>query len=212
MSRLLIVGAHGHGKVVLECALSMNKFTKISFMSNEVETGGIEGYELLDQNTTSFEYIKDNFDEVIVAVGLNNSARLNLSNKLKEEGIKLATIIHKTAVVSGFSEIGEGTVISANAVVNPFTKIGKACIIGTAAVVGHDCQISDGVHLSPNATVAGSVHIGKNSWMCMGCNVIHETKIGENVVVAAGATVINNLPDNVLVAGVPAITKKVFQT
>ena len=208
MTNLLIVGAHGHGKVVLECALSTGKYTKISFMSNEVETGGIDGYELLDQNRTSFEYIRENFDEVIVAVGLNNSARLNLSNKLEAEGIKLATIIHKTAIVSQFSEIGDGTVVSANAIINPFTKIGKACIIGTAAVVGHDCRISDGVHLSPNATVAGSVHIGKHSWMCMGCNVIHEMKIGENSIVAAGATVINDVPDNVLVAGVPATVKK----
>jgi UDP-3-O-[3-hydroxymyristoyl] glucosamine N-acyltransferase len=81
------------------------------------------------------EYIIKNFDEVIVAIG-NNNARLNLSLKYASNGIKLATIIHSSAVVSKYAEIGEGTAVSANAVINPFAKIGKVCIINTGEIHG----------------------------------------------------------------------------
>lgn len=208
--KLLIIGTHGHRKVVLEAALSTSQYKTITFMTNDMSSGGIKGYPLLDQTKTPIEYIQDNFDEVIVAVGINNKARLRVSTELEKQGIQLATIIHSTAAVSKFTTIHAGTVIAANAVVNPFTTIGKACIIGTGAIVGHDCILSDGVHLSPNATVAGTVHIGKNTWICMGSNVVHETTVGENVVVGAGAVVLKDVPDNVMVAGIPATIRKEY--
>lgn len=206
--RLLIIGAQGQGKVTLDCALFSGMYNHVEFMSNDIASGGIEGYTLLDQNKTSIEYILENFDEVIVAVGLNNAARLNVSTELEKQGVKLATIIHPTAMVSPFSEIGSGSVILANAVVNPFAKVGKACIINTGSIVEHDCIIDDGAHLSPNATVAGRVHIGKNTWVCMGSSVAHDINIGDNVVVGAGAVVLQDVPDNVMVAGVPATIRK----
>lgn len=208
MKSLLIIGAQGQGKVVLDCAISTGLYDNISFMTTEINKGGIEGYQLLDQNKTSTEYIKNNFDEVIVAVGLNNSARVRVSKEMEKCGIKLATIIHPTATVSKFSTIGSGSVLLANSVVNPFTTIGKACIINTGAIVEHDCIIEEGVHMSPNSTVAGRVHVGENTWICMGSSVAHEINIGKNSVIAAGAAVIKDVPDNVLVAGVPAVIKK----
>lgn len=208
--RLLIIGVHGQGKVTLDCALSSGMYNHIEFMSNDIAKGGIEGYPLLDQNTTSVEYIREKFDEVIVAVGLNNVARLKISTDLEKKGIKLATLVHPSAIVSPLSEIGAGSIILANSVVNPFSKVGKACIINTGAIVEHDCTIDDDVHLSPNAAVAGHVHIGKYTWVCMGSSVAHEISVGKNVVIGAGAVVIKDIPDNVMVAGVPATIRKKY--
>lgn len=192
--RLLIVGARGQGKVTLDCALYSGMYLHISFMSNDVTDGGVSGYPLLDQNTSTIEYILHNFDEVIVAVGLQNAIRLQLSLNFEVQGMKLATLIHPTSVVSQFAEVGEGSILLAHSVVNPFAKVGKACIINTGAIVEHDCVIGDGVHLSPNATIAGRVHIGKNTWVCIGSSVAHDVTIGEDVVIGAGAVVLQDIP------------------
>lgn len=122
--------------------------------------------------------------------------------------MKLATIIHSQAIVSKAALIGEGTVVFANAVINPSAHIGKACIINTGAIVEHDCILKDGVHISPNATMGGTVCIGEKTWVCIGCSIAHHLTIGENSVLGAGSVVIQDVPNNVLVAGVPATIRK----
>jgi sugar O-acyltransferase (sialic acid O-acetyltransferase NeuD family) len=204
---LLIIGTGGQGKVVLDCAEKYYK--KISFLTNDLYTPKIDNYPILFEQDITRKYILENFDEAIVAIG-NNNARLNLSLKYISFGIKLAKIIHPTAIISKYAEIEEGTVIFANAVVNPFAKIGKACIINTGAIIEHDCILGDGVHISPNASMGGTVNIGKKTWICIGSSIANNIKIGENVTVGAGSVVLKDVPDNVLVAGIPATIKKEY--
>jgi sugar O-acyltransferase (sialic acid O-acetyltransferase NeuD family) len=206
-SHLLIVGTGGQGKVVLDCVEKY--YNKITFMTNDSNTKKIGNYPILFGKDINFEYILKNFDEVIVAIG-NNNARLNLSLKYISQGIKLAIIVHPTAVVSKYAIIGEGTVIFANAVVNSSAKIGRACIINTGAIIEHDCILEDGVHISPNAAMGGTVNIGKKAWICLGSSIANNIRIGENVIVGAGSVVLNDVSDNVLVAGIPATIKKKY--
>jgi sugar O-acyltransferase (sialic acid O-acetyltransferase NeuD family) len=202
---LLIVGTGGQGKVVLDCAEKY--YEKISFMTNDLNVHRIGNYPILFEQDMTAEYISKNFSEIIVAIG-NNNIRLNLSLKYSSQGIKLATIIHPSASISGYATIGEGTVVCANAVINPFSKIGKACIINTGSIIEHDCILDDGVHISPNAALGGAVKIGKGTWICLGSNIVNNITIGENVIVGAGAVVLKDVPDSVLVAGIPAIIKR----
>ena len=44
----------------------------------------------------------------------------------------------------------------------------------------------------------------------MGSSVAHDISIGENSTIGAGAVVLENVPDNVLVAGIPAVIKKKY--
>ena len=50
----------------------------------------------------------------------------------------------------------------------------------------------------------GSVVIKKNVWLGAACTILPNVTVGENSVVAAGAVVTKDVPDNVVVAGVPA--------
>ncbi|GHU74000.1 acetyltransferase [Spirochaetia bacterium] len=206
-ANLLIIGTGGQGRVVLDCI--KNKYKKIVFFTNDLHSMAVDGYSILFEQETTDEYLKNNFDEIVVAIG-NNNARLNLSLKYETKGFKLATIIHPTAVISETAEIGAGTVIFANAVINPNAKIGKACIINTSTVIEHDCILGNGVHISPNAAMGGTVTIGEKTWICVGSSIANNIKIGKNCVIGAGAVVIKDVPNNVLVAGVPAKIKKEY--
>ena len=53
-----------------------------------------------------------------------------------------------------------------------------------------------------------SISIGKDVWIGAGAIILPGVKIGNGVVVAAGAVVNKDVPDNVMVAGIPATIKK----
>ena len=208
MGRLLIIGTGGQGKVVLDCA--ENYYDSITFMTNDKNSSGINGYPVIYEHEITLEKILQNYDEIIVAIG-NNKARLKISLEYESKGMKLATIIHPQAVVSDSAVIGSGTVVFANAVINPSAKIGKACIINTGVIIEHDCILENGVHISPNAAMGGTVFVGENTWVCVGCSIANNIKIGNNSIIGAGAVIIKDVPNKVLVAGVPAKIKKYYE-
>lgn len=56
--------------------------------------------------------------------------------------------------------------------------------------------------------VARPITIGDDVWLGGNCTVLPGVTIGNNVIVAAGAVVNQDVPDNTLVAGVPAVPVK----
>jgi sugar O-acyltransferase (sialic acid O-acetyltransferase NeuD family) len=203
----LIHGAGGQGKEVLECAI--DNYKKICFMSNEKHDTFILKYPVLYEQETTENYILENFDEVIVAIG-NNSLRLNKISHYFEIGIKVATIIHPKALVSRFAKIEMGCMISENAIIGPFVTLGKGCRIAPNGIVCHDCNLDDGVNLSPKATIGGACNIGEKTWLCIGSTLSDHINIGSNCVIGAGAVVLSDMPNNALIVGMPAFVKKYY--
>ncbi|MDD2956706.1 MAG: sugar O-acetyltransferase [Oscillospiraceae bacterium] len=82
--------------------------------------------------------------------------------------------------------------------------------IGNYAMIGPNTVITTVNHpLSPKGrrghlAVAKPVIIGGDVWIGCNCTILPGVTIGNNVVVAAGAVVTKDVPDNCVVAGVPA--------
>ena len=211
MKNLIIIGASGHGKVLLDTALCMGIYSEIVFADRNPGLAGksILGHRVLYDHGDKrlAEALPSSCSDVIVAVG-HNRTRLKEVRRFKEYGFALAVLIHPCAVVSRFANVKEGTVVLANAVVNADAEIGESCIINTSAVVEHDCILEEGVHISPGAVMGGNVYIAKGSWVCAGSAIAHNVRIGEYAVIGAGAAVISDIPDNCLAAGVPAVIKR----
>jgi sugar O-acyltransferase (sialic acid O-acetyltransferase NeuD family) len=178
-------------------------------MSNNKNDTPFLGYSILYEQEITKNYIFDNFDEVIVAIG-NNSSRLDKINYYLDVGIKVATIIHPKTIISRFAKIGIGTIISENTIIGPFVTLGKGCRIGPNGIVCHECNLSDGVNLSPKATMGGGCNIGEKTWLCIGSTLSDHITIGNNCVVGAGAVVLKDMPDNALIIGMPAFIKKYY--
>lgn len=62
-------------------------------------------------------------------------------------------------------------------------------------------QYPDGFH---DLEYAKPIHIGSGSWICSSATICGGVTIGKNCIVAAGAVVTRDVPDNCIVAGVPA--------
>lgn len=164
---LLILGAGGHGKVVLDVAESMQCYETIHFLDDGKEVGEeVLGHQVIGKISECHLHSR-NYTDAIVALG-NNEIRLKLTKKLEDLGYYIPILIHSASVVSQYTNIKEGTVIMPQAVVNADAKIGKACIINTGAIIEHDCIVGDGAHIAYRAVLGGGAKVGCKVLVDMG--------------------------------------------
>lgn len=200
--KLLIIGASGHGKVVADIAIKMNKWKTIAFLDDNETVKTCMGLEVVGKSNDSFKY-KDEAD-FFIAIG-NNVIRERIQEKIEQDGLSVVVLIHPNAVIGTDVEIDKGTIIMAGVVINSSTKIGKGCIINTNSSIDHDNLIGDYVHISPGANLAGTVKIGKGAWIGVGSVISNNINIAEDTVVGAGAVVIKEIDSGGGVyLGVPA--------
>ena len=203
MSKLLIVGAGGHGKVVAEAAMSMQCWEAVAFLDDRYrELDGSLPWPvigLLDDAKKN----ADEYPDIVVAIG-NGQKRLELLDNYIAQGFRAPVVIQAGAWISPTARLDVGSVVLAQAAINASAHIGRGCIINTGATVDHDCIIGDGVHICPGVHLGGEVTVGRLSWVGIGTSVIHNTTIGEKVIIGGGSVVIGDLKANHTYAGVPA--------
>ena len=138
--KLLIIGASGHGKVVADIALKMNRWQSVSFLDDNEAIKYSMGIEVIGKSNDAFTYIR-NYD-MFVAIG-KNETRENIQEKLELAGASVTTLIHPDAIIGEQVELGTGVVVMAGVVVNCCTRIGRGCIVNTGATIDHDNVIED---------------------------------------------------------------------
>lgn len=191
---MIVYGASGHGKVIIDIIKSSNN-TVDFVVDDNPEIKELQGYpvrhEIVDEMRNSL---------VVLAVG-NNSIRRKLSINIDQKFSK--ALIHNTAVVAESVSIGEGSVVMANSVINSSTNIGKHAIVNSGSIVEHDVYMDDFVHVSPGAIITGNVSIGEGTHIGAGATVIPGVRIGKWATIGAGAVIIKDIPDNAVVVGNP---------
>lgn len=198
--KLLIIGASGHGKVVADIAIKMNRWKTIAFLDDNETIKTCMGLEIVGKTNDSFKY-KDEAD-FFIAIG-NNMIRERIQKKLEQDGLSVVVLIHPNAVIGADVEIDKGTVIMAGAVINSSTKIEKGCIINTSSSIDHDNFIENYVHISPGVNLAGTVKVGRRTWIGIGSSVSNNISITENCKIGAGAVVVRDINEPGTYVGVP---------
>lgn len=201
---MIILGASGHAKEVFDiCENTENVY----FFDN------VTGYEkpiLFDKK------IIQSFDELLNVVtkkefilGLGGVFhRYKLYQKLVDLEYNPVSVIAKNAQVSPFANLGEGLNIMSFVFIGPDSKIGTGSLINAYSSIHHDVVIDRFVEVSPGVKILGNCTIGAFSTIGTNATILPKIKIGKNVIVAAGAVVTSDVPDNCMVAGVPAQIKK----
>ncbi len=207
MRRLCILGAGGHGKVVLDAAMQMQCWYEYIFLDERypqlTSTLGVR----VVANIENYSSVLDANTDWIVAVG-HAKTRQSISEKIMQNFGAPVTIVHPHACVSKFAQLGSGTVVLAGAVINPGATVGKYCIINTCSSVDHDSILACAVHVCPGTRLGGNVSVGEASWLGIGASIKHSVNIGSKVVVGAGSTVISDIPNSTQVVGNPARQNK----
>ena len=197
---LIIIGASGHGKVIADIAIKMNKWQSIAFLDDDESIKTSMGLEVIGKTADAFIY--KNEADFFVAIG-SNTTREKIQEKLIEQGLNVASLIHPSAVIGTDVEIGIGVAVMAGVVINSSTRIGKGCIINTSASLDHDNVIEDYVHISPGVRTAGTVSISKGTWLGIGSVVSNNVNICSGCKVGAGAVVVKDIAEPGTYVGVP---------
>lgn len=201
MKNLIIVGAGGYAKSVLDSVDHMN-FRMIGYIDDLKPIGSLhQGYPILGNGIDCVEYPEDYV--YFVAIG-NNAKRKVWFDKLKKRHLSLINVIDKSALVSLAATIGEGSFIGKLAILNHGSSVGDNCVINTRALIEHGCQITNHVNVSTNATLNGDVVCEEGCFVGSGTVINGQLTIGEWSLVGSGAVVIKDVYPHTTVVGVPA--------
>jgi sugar O-acyltransferase (sialic acid O-acetyltransferase NeuD family) len=202
---VLVFGCGGHGKVVADAALAGGHHV-LGFADDDPASRGavVMGLRVVTVGIdAAAEYCTSNSADLVLAIG-DNRRRAMVFDKALALGMRMATIVHPTAVVANTASVGVGTVIFARAVVNPDCRVGDDVIVNTAASLDHDNVIGTHAHISPGAVLGGTVTVGEGTHLGIGVCVRNNVTIGAWSVIGAGAAVVGDVPSDVVAYGVPA--------
>ena len=139
----------------------------------------------------------------IVAHGEPNIREL-LFDKLKSQGISLATLIDPSVIIYESATISSGSIVCPNSVVSSKSFIGQNVLVNACSIVGHDVYLSSNVVLSSMVNVGGSTKIHENSFVGMGCCIREGITLQHHSVCSMGAVVHRDVDPYVVVQGDPA--------
>lgn len=184
-TRLLILGAGGHGCSVAEAASLSGQFEVVGFLDDALPAGHIVmGHPVLGPLASWGTHV-DTAQQAIVAIG-NNTLRAALVEQLAQGGMVLATVVHPKAFVSPSATVGQGSAIMAGAMVGTEAQLGKGAIVNTGAVIDHHAVVEDFGHLGVGVVMAGGTRLGRAAWLQAGCAAGYGVAIPAGHVAAPG--------------------------
>jgi sugar O-acyltransferase (sialic acid O-acetyltransferase NeuD family) len=207
MKPLIFIGGGGHCKSVIEAAESAGyRILGVLDLPDKLGKGVLSAKVI--GTDEDIPYYVDKAEFVVTVGFINNPAtRIELYNKVKEAGGRLATIIASTAYVSKYASIGEGTVVMHHAFINAGAQVGKNDIINTFANIEHDAVVGDQCHIATGTMVNGDCKVGNNVFIGSQSVLSNGIVIGDDIVVGAGSLVRKSIQKKGIYSGNPAILK-----
>jgi sugar O-acyltransferase (sialic acid O-acetyltransferase NeuD family) len=204
---MIIIGTKGHAKEIYDI-LDLEKYPSIFFFDNINNDIGSHLYSIeILKSLEAIELELSKTPEFVLGLG-GVIHRYNLYTTFIKHNGKPISVIAKNSQISTRCELGKGLNIMSFSTLNADSKIGDGSLINSHVSVHHDCKIGQFVELSPGCRILGNCKIGDFTTIGTNATILPKVSIGSNVIVAAGAVVTRDVPDNCMVAGIPAVIKK----
>lgn len=205
MKELIIVGANGFGREVLQWAKDIIKLNKEWSIKGFIDDNlmALDRYTCDKKVLGTIKDWKPSANEVFTCAIAMPSVKERIVQLLKSKGANFINFVHPTAIIGGFCEVGEGLLVTPRAKISPNVKIGNfVTILGSGA--GHDAVIGDYSTISGNCSVNGHVVLGKRVFVGSNACIAPSKKIGDDVFIGMGSIVVSNIKTGYKVMGNPA--------
>jgi len=206
MNELIIVGAGGFGREVLQFVKDINYIKT---------TWNIKGF--LDDNANALDNYECDY-RIIGSirdwkVGDNEKYALAISDpSIKEKvvhllvlkGAEFVSIIHPTATIGSFNRIGKGIVMYPNSRIIVNVSIGDYVTILDNSSIGHDSIVGNYSTICGNCSINGNVKLGNKVFFGTHVSTVPGKIVGDGAYVGAGSVIMTDIKENCRVFGVPA--------
>jgi sugar O-acyltransferase (sialic acid O-acetyltransferase NeuD family) len=208
MKDLVIIGAGGFGREVADTVRSINQVKETYHL-----LGFIDDADHLKNRTINDMVVLGNRTD-LKALGSNGNicaaiaiANAQMKKEITEDLDGFVTwdnIIHPTAQVSDYCDMGTGNILQAFSIVGPNARVGNHCMINARSGMGHDARMDDYVSVMSLCDITGGVHLKEGVYLALGVGIIPGITIGEYAYVCAGSIVFKDVEARATMIGNPA--------
>ncbi len=205
MKDLIIVGAGGHGREVIEWVIDINKenptWNVLGFIDDNLNT--------LDDKKSKYKIIGKIYDWNIeknqcFALGIASPViKEKVTKLLMDRGAEFVSVIHPSARIAESATYGIGLVAYPNSGIGPDAYVGDFVTL-LSSKIGHDACVGDYTTISSHCGVNGGVILGKRVFLGSHVAIVPNKRIGDDVYVGLGSVVINDVENGIKVFGNPA--------
>jgi sugar O-acyltransferase (sialic acid O-acetyltransferase NeuD family) len=212
---LVLVGAGGHGREILDIVAAINAADRMGWnvlgVYAETDPGdllavhGVTYRGRLEEDQLEEDQGTAAVAGVHYVVGIGNpEARRRIAGVCDTIGWRAATMVHPLALLSTSARVGAGCVLFAHASLSTNVALGDHTHVNLRASLAHDVSVGSCSTIGPAAVVCGGVAIGHNAYVGAAACVLPGVRIGDGAVVGAGAVVVHDVAAGATVKGVPA--------
>ncbi len=207
-TKLLLIGAGGFGKEVLDIARNgiHPAYTYFAFIDDDksktLMRDSFAGVPLLGTRKV-LQHLDPLQYDVCISIG-NPKVRQTIAADVKTLGFSSATLIDASAIVRESVSLASGTIVCPHAIINTDARIGENVVINVGVLIGHDAVVNDFSVINPLATVLGAVTLGTGVLIGSSAAVHQLVRVGDWAKIAMGAIVYRNVPEYATVSGNPA--------
>ena len=185
MDKLLLVGAGGFGRVVLEHASREND---CAFLDDGQEIGKeIQGCRVIGR-IKDLEKLYGQYKLLIVTIG-NNKLREKIYSEAVRIGYAFPNIVVSSAYISPYAKIGSGSVVLNNVVIQNNARIGNGVILNPGVEIHHDSVVGNNVLIYTNTVVRSLAKVGDRAHLGSTLTISNEVVIPEDTIIQNGETV-----------------------
>ena len=206
MKNLLIIGARGFGREVINLAMQCDGYQTLfqikGFLDdkkNALDT--FNGYPPIIDSVENYD-VKD--DDVFVCGIGDVQQKKKYVQIILDKGGCFISLVHPTALINPTAAIGKGLLVF------PFAQVGSAAIVGdyvliqSYAGIAHDVKIGDYSRIDVQVLCVGGVIVGNDVTIHSGAVLNHKVVVEDNAVIGATSFVIRKVKQGTTVFGNPA--------
>lgn len=206
MKNLIIIGAGGMGREVMNLALQCEGYNKEyvikGFIDDNLESmSGLVGYPPIIGRIDDYKIKQD--DVFTCSIGSVQSKKKCIETIVKHGG-SFISLIHPTSLINSNAKLGIGCQIFPFAQVGSEAVIGNYVLIQSYAGIAHDVNVGNYTRIDTHVLCVGGVSIGNRVTLHTAAIINHGVTIEDDATVGAASFVIKRVRQGTSVFGIPA--------
>ena len=211
MKSFVILGVGGNCIDILDTALELNhklgreEYRCIGFLDDNPALAGARFHKVPVLGTLAkLSQLGDVF--VVNGIGSvrNFWRKPAIIAKAAMASERYLTLVHPSATVSAFAQVGAGSVLLQGVVVGAGARLGDHVMVLPLSIISHDAQVDDFSILAGAVCVNGGCTIGRCCYLGSGTHIKDGVTVAEYTLCGMGSNVLHDVGPRAVVAGNPA--------